>query len=1171
MGDAGTILVTSDGGSNWKIQTTNTTAQLLSVHFSDAMRGWVVGMEGTILGTSDGGSSWQPQVGGTRAWLASIRFIDAARGWAVGLEGTILTTSDGGLSWEKQTSGATAVFRFAHFLDAAHGWAVGVTGAILVTSDGGHNWRSQISGTTARLRSVHFVDTTRGWAVGDDGTILVTSDGGNSWQPQISGTTEWLTSVYFHDTARGVVVGVKGTILTTSDGGRSWQPQISGTDEVLNSVYFFNAALGWAVGRDGTILATRDGGRSWQPQNSGTTASIISVQFINATHGWAVGTEGTILTTADAGSNWQIQSSGTTAQLTSVQFIDSTHGWTVGDNGTILTTTNSGNSWQKQTSGTTDWLRSVRFIDAMKGWAVGREGTVLATTDGRLTWSDIARYQRFPAPWVFALLVPTLASAAWAVRRRREESQPQEPAGVAGIFVSDRPLNPGDKDHLGHGVVARGLANFITNENTSPGLTVAVTGAWGLGKSSVMRLLEHALQRAGFRTAWFNAWHHQQEGRQLASMLNAIRGQAIPPGYSVKGLRLRFKLLWQRGWWYRGMLMLLLLVMTVAVCGLSGTNQLQEDIWLNVKFHILERKPTVLTASSLDRIEKEAVTAPDAIKLMCANMLWQAEKQPDEGACIVALNRPPSSEKRVSIASAAQQKQPDKGACMVKRDDKSDPDKDPCEFENHAQLLTALEQLLEHRHLSTEERASITSAAQHLPPPPLLEGLLALAALTGAVLLLFVGKGFTVFGFDISALLGRFVPGQRPEAGKEAVGTLEHFRKEFELITEALEGRLVLFIDDLDRCDCAAVREVLDMVNYLVTTGQCFIVLGVAMEHIECCIESKSDKQPQDVYAREYLKKLINIEVPVPVAPLARSRRMLEQQATEQRTEPGFDWRRRFGRVMVITILAGVVWAGIEFNKLMHTPKVEFRTEPAAETVATPSSKTTTPVQTDGEKTLTDTRNNTVGVEVPPEVSLWPSWLVVILAAIFVVVVSVLSLLPRERVRQLFEKWFKRAKIAAGGAERTVDSHAFKKALTAWHDVIALGDSTPRGIKRFVNRVRLFAMRERAAYDDKTEAAQATSNMENTLSDPQTETPLDDATLVALAALHHINDDETFNPEKATKKGFNKRREGRGGDDENEATVRSAISEHQNAGLPWPPTPEQIERFKEIAQGFYIR
>jgi hypothetical protein len=117
------------------------------------------------------------------------------------------------------------------------------------------------------------------------------------------------------------------------------------------------------------------------------------------------------------------------------------------------------------------------------------------------------------------------------------------------------------------------------------------------------------------------------------------------------------------------------------------------------------------------------------------------------------------------------------------------------------------------------------------------------------------------------------------DEGKEAVCTMANFRNQFCNLTQALDGRHVLFIDDLDRCDCATVREALELVNYLVSVGQRFIVLGMAMEHVACCIEPKTPKQQTDGYAMQYLKKLVNIEVPVPKADLNGIRAMLENQS----------------------------------------------------------------------------------------------------------------------------------------------------------------------------------------------------------------------------------------------------------------------------------------------------
>ena len=55
-GDCGYLFSTSDGGSNWFRQNSNTNSFLNEVHFADDSTGWVVGGAGTILYTNNGGA-----------------------------------------------------------------------------------------------------------------------------------------------------------------------------------------------------------------------------------------------------------------------------------------------------------------------------------------------------------------------------------------------------------------------------------------------------------------------------------------------------------------------------------------------------------------------------------------------------------------------------------------------------------------------------------------------------------------------------------------------------------------------------------------------------------------------------------------------------------------------------------------------------------------------------------------------------------------------------------------------------------------------------------------------------------------------------------------------------------------------------------------------------------
>ena len=301
------VVGTSPAWAGWVAQTSGTSLLLRGVHFPvDPTTGYAVGTSGTILKTTDGGTNWSTQSSGTTNALNAVHFVDATTGYAVGRSGTVLKTTDGGTNWSTQSSGTAEDLWSVHFpVDATTGYTVGLSGTILKTTDGGTNWSSQSSGTTNNLRGVHFPsNATTGYAVGGSGTILKTIDGGTNWSPQSSGTALTLRGVHFPvDPTTGYAVGASGTIVKTADGGTNWSAQTSGTGNELASVHFpVDATTGYAVGLSGTILKTTDGGTNWSPQSSGTGNELASVHFpVDATTGYAVGLSGTILKTTDGG------------------------------------------------------------------------------------------------------------------------------------------------------------------------------------------------------------------------------------------------------------------------------------------------------------------------------------------------------------------------------------------------------------------------------------------------------------------------------------------------------------------------------------------------------------------------------------------------------------------------------------------------------------------------------------------------------------------------------------------------------------------------------------------------------------------------------------------------------------------------------------------------------
>jgi len=199
---------------------------LNSVFFPDANIGYAVGNYGTIVKTTNGGTDWDIESSGTTYNLTSVFFSDANTGYAVGNNGIILKTNDGGSSWYPLSSGTVYGLTSVYFINASTGFVAGgnfMSGFILKTTDGGGSWSLCQAGTFYNLNAVSFVKESVGYAVGDYGTFLKTTDGGTTWSVSLAGTAQQgLFSVHFTDINTGFVVGSSGTILKTTNGGTTW-------------------------------------------------------------------------------------------------------------------------------------------------------------------------------------------------------------------------------------------------------------------------------------------------------------------------------------------------------------------------------------------------------------------------------------------------------------------------------------------------------------------------------------------------------------------------------------------------------------------------------------------------------------------------------------------------------------------------------------------------------------------------------------------------------------------------------------------------------------------------------------------------------------------------------------------------------------------------------------
>jgi hypothetical protein len=104
---------------------------------------------------------------------------------------------------------------------------------------------------------------------------------------------------------------------------------------------------------------------------------------------------------------------------------------------------------------------------------------------------------------------------------------------VSHILDRDSPKESLAAGTNGQQALVGALRDFLDNEATLPPLTLGVYGAWGSGKSSVMRMLNGELQKTGrYVTVWFNAWRHHGESQLgpalLQNIVREFRRQAGP-------------------------------------------------------------------------------------------------------------------------------------------------------------------------------------------------------------------------------------------------------------------------------------------------------------------------------------------------------------------------------------------------------------------------------------------------------------------------------------------------------------------------------------------------------------------------------------------------------------------------------------------------------------------
>ena len=153
VGGDGVILKTEDAGSSWNLVDIDWTAMipeellelgvvsinLYEVFFQNETLGFIVGDSGTILRTTDGGTDWGLVHMADVPPIFSIGFKNDKEGFTVGHHGFFLKTENGGSSWERlKIDTENNLYKISFLGD--YGVIVGDQATQFTSIDGGRTW-----------------------------------------------------------------------------------------------------------------------------------------------------------------------------------------------------------------------------------------------------------------------------------------------------------------------------------------------------------------------------------------------------------------------------------------------------------------------------------------------------------------------------------------------------------------------------------------------------------------------------------------------------------------------------------------------------------------------------------------------------------------------------------------------------------------------------------------------------------------------------------------------------------------------------------------------------------------------------------------------------------------------------------------------------------------------
>lgn len=405
-------------GQNWKTdyRVGDLNNRITKISFINNNTGFAIGDFGTILKTTNKGTNWVKKESNTGSHLNVIDIIDENNIFACGNGGIILKSSDGGNSWIHRGTG-TAHYIYMDFKNILTGYVSYIVsstpyqaGFKLKTTNGGLNWTPSHDSLGLKYYDIKFIsnDTIliaggQGSPAYTNGVLYKSTNAGLSWNLIKKDTLmsynklRIISSTEYIMTAGGPLNTSK--IYKTTNAGINW----TSVNFNINTIYFdfkFIDVNNYWYATDKEILHSTNGGQSWDSLSSFLSFhKYKNLQFLDNDTGFVMG-DSVLLKTINGGNNWNAIYCQNGFLPGKMKMFDNNTGYSINNhffqnNFKIFKSTTGGQNWFRLNSIDTSyaivnaWYKNsdtVRFIGARTIPNVDTSTVIFETTNGGISF-----------------------------------------------------------------------------------------------------------------------------------------------------------------------------------------------------------------------------------------------------------------------------------------------------------------------------------------------------------------------------------------------------------------------------------------------------------------------------------------------------------------------------------------------------------------------------------------------------------------------------------------------------------------------------------------------------------------------------------------------------------------------------------------------------------------